>query len=109
LKKLIAALLVVLAATFTFISPAFAGDVANGASVFSANCAQCHAGGKNLVNPQKTLQKADLEKYGMFSEQAIINQVTNGKNAMPALGSRLNPDQIADVAAYVLSQAEKGW
>jgi cytochrome c6 len=35
--------------------------------------------------------------------------VTNGKGAMPAFQGRLSAQDIADVAAYVLSQAEKGW
>ncbi|NJL20250.1 MAG: cytochrome C6, partial [Leptolyngbyaceae cyanobacterium SM1_3_5] len=37
------------------------------------------------------------------------NQILNGKNAMPAFKGRLKPEQIEDVAAYVLAQAEKGW
>lgn len=77
--------------------------------MFSANCASCHAGGKNLVNAQKTLKKADLEKYGMYSADAIITQVTMGKNAMPTFKGRLKPAQIEDVAAYVLERADKDW
>ncbi|NJL09404.1 MAG: c-type cytochrome [Calothrix sp. SM1_7_51] len=95
--------------TFAFGSPAWAGDVVSGAKVFSANCASCHAGGKNLVQAQKSLKKEALEKYGMYSAQAIITQVTKGKGAMPAFGKRLKPAQIEDVAAYVLAQADKGW
>ncbi|MDZ7961222.1 MAG: c-type cytochrome [Aulosira sp. DedQUE10] len=94
--------------TFAFSKPALA-DSASGAKVFSANCASCHAGGKNLVQANKTLKKDALEKYGMYSAEAIIAQVTNGKNAMPAFKGRLKPDQIEDVAAYVLEQADKGW
>ena len=110
MKKLVSAILLAMAAlTFLWGAPAMAGDAASGASVFSANCAACHAGGKNVVNPQKTLQKGDLEANGMASAEAIITQVTKGKNAMPAFLGRLNDKQIEDVAAYVLSQAEKGW
>ncbi|MFQ4141889.1 cytochrome c6 PetJ [Chlorogloeopsis sp. ULAP02] len=95
--------------TFAFNHPALAADAGNGAKVFSANCASCHAGGKNLVQANKSLKTEDLEKYGMNSAEAIIAQVTNGKNAMPAFKARLKPEQIEDVAAYVLEQAEKGW
>ncbi len=45
----------------------------------------------------------------MNSAEAIIAQVTNGKNAMPAFKARLKPEQIEDVAAYVLGQADKSW
>ncbi|MBD2169134.1 c-type cytochrome [Calothrix membranacea FACHB-236] len=95
--------------TFAFSNPALAADSASGAKVFSANCASCHAGGKNLVQANKNLQKDALEKYGMYSADAIIAQVTNGKNAMPAFKGRLKPNQIEDVAAYVLESADKSW
>ncbi|MCW5312764.1 c-type cytochrome [Nostoc sp. KVJ3] len=110
MKKLITVILLGIAIfTFAFSSPALAADAASGAKVFSANCASCHAGGKNLVNAAKSLKKADLEKYDMYSAEAIIAQVTKGKGAMPAFGKRLKDDKIQDVAAYVLSQADKGW
>ena len=97
------------AAMFAFATPAFAGDAASGAKIFSANCAACHAGGNNVVNGAKTLKKDALEKYEMNSLEAITYQVNNGKNAMPAFKGRLSDAQIEDVATYVLSQAEKGW
>jgi cytochrome c6 len=110
LKKLVSILVAAIAVlTLAFTSPALAGDAANGAKVFSANCAACHAGGNNVIMADKTLKKDALDKNGMNSAAAIINQVTNGKNAMPAFGGRLSAAQIEDVAAYVLSQAEKGW
>ncbi|NEP18675.1 MAG: c-type cytochrome [Leptolyngbya sp. SIO4C1] len=90
-------------------TPAVAADLAQGAQVFSTNCAACHAGGRNVVNAAKTLQKSDLEKYDMASLEAIKYQVQNGKNAMPAFSGRLTAEQIENVAAYVLDQAENGW
>ena len=45
----------------------------------------------------------------MNSLEAIVYQVVNGKNAMPAFKGRLSDAQIEDVATYVLSQAESGW
>jgi cytochrome c6 len=110
MKKMITLMLLGIAIfTFAFSSPALAGDAVSGAKVFSANCASCHAGGKNLVQAAKSLKKDALEKYGLYSAEAIIAQVTNGKNAMPAFGKRLKADQIENVAAYVLSQADKEW
>lgn len=85
------------------------GDALAGGKVFQANCAACHAGGRNAVNPAKTLKKADLEKYGMYSEATIITQVTGGKGAMPAFSNKLTAEQIENVASYVLSKADDGW
>jgi cytochrome c6 len=87
----------------------FAADIENGEKIFTANCSACHAGGNNVIMPEKTLKKDALEANGMKSVDAITYQVTNGKNAMPAFGGRLGDNDIEDVANYVLSQTEKGW
>lgn len=109
MKRIFGAALAAIVALLAFVAPAQAADLAHGGQIFSANCAACHLGGRNVVNAAKTLQKADLEQYGMASIEAISTQVTNGKGAMPAFGSKLSADDIADVASYVLDQAEKGW
>lgn len=88
---------------------AIAADVENGERIFTANCAACHAGGNNVIMPEKTLKKEALQENGMKSVSAITYQVTNGKNAMPAFGGRLSDTDIEDVANYVLSQSDKGW
>jgi cytochrome c6 len=110
LKKLLSVILLAVSfLTLALGSPALAADAALGAKVFSANCAACHMGGNNVVMANKTLKKEALEQFSMYSADAITTQVTNGKNAMPAFGGRLSADEIANVAAYVLSQADKGW
>jgi len=93
----------------TFSSQVFAADIENGERIFTANCAACHAGGNNVIMPEKTLKKDALEANGMNAVSAITYQVTNGKNAMPAFGGRLSDTDIEDVANYVLSQSENGW
>jgi len=109
LKKLLLVLLVITLSTIVYCHSALAEDTASGAKVFSANCAACHVGGRNVVMADKTLKSDALEKYGMNSREAIVNQVTNGKGAMPAFKGKLNRAQIEDVATYVLNQADKGW
>jgi cytochrome c6 len=92
-------------------SPAFAGDAGAGEQIFSGNCAACHAGGQNVVQPEKTLELAALEEYltGGVSEASVVKQVTNGKNAMPAFGGKLSEADIANVATYVITTAKAGW
>ena len=89
------------------VAPAFAADIDNGAAVFAGNCAACHAGGNNVIQNEKTLRKEALDQYlaGGLKEASIVTQVTNGKNAMPAFGGRLDAEEIEDVAADVYDQA----
>ena len=87
--------------------------MADGAGVFSANCAACHAGGGNVVNPERTLLQADLKSflanYNSDHEAAIVAQVTNGAGPMPSFKDVLTPSEISEVAAYVESMSSKGW
>jgi cytochrome c6 len=109
LKKLISILAAAIAVfTIAFTAPALAVDAApDGAKIFSANCAACHAGGGNVIMANKTLKAADLKANGKDSVEAIVTQVTNGKGAMPAFGGRLSANQIKAVANYVLDQSTK--
>ncbi len=109
MKRFISWAIALAAAWLSFSGAAQAADLANGGKIFNANCAACHAGGRNVVMAEKTLQKEALEKFGMNSIAAIVTQVTNGKNAMPAFKGKLSDEDIQDVAAFVLSKSEAGW
>jgi cytochrome c6 len=109
-KKLLTLVLVMFSLlTITLTLPAGAADIASGAEIFSVHCAGCHLNGGNIIRRGKTLQKKALKKYGMDSIESITSIVTNGKNNMSAYKDRLSEQQIQDVAAYVLEQAETGW
>ncbi|BAU12207.1 cytochrome c6 [Leptolyngbya sp. NIES-3755] len=95
-------------AIFVSILPAYA-EPPNGEQLFNSNCSACHIGGNNVIISHKTLRKEALEKYEMDSIEAIRHQVINGKNAMPAFGSRLSEEEIGAIATYVLGQAEMDW
>ncbi len=109
MKKLLLLVAVAIVSCFTLAPAAVAADLALGAKVFSANCAACHVGGGNVVSANKNLKQETLKQFGMDSADAIVNQVKNGKAAMPAFKARLNEEQIEAVAAYVLDQSTKGW
>lgn len=106
-QRFIIACCAVAASFFVFTSNAMAADIAAGAQIFAQNCAACHLNGGNVVNGAKTLKKADLEKYGMYSTENIASQVKKGKMAMPSFLGRLNETQIENVAAYVFDHADK--
>jgi mono/diheme cytochrome c family protein len=76
------------------------GDATAGKEVFaSAGCGSCHtlsdAGATGTVGP-------DLDT-STIDEAAVATQVTNGGGGMPPFSGSLSEQQIADVAAYVVS------
>ncbi|AFY48138.1 cytochrome c, mono- and diheme variants family [Nostoc sp. PCC 7524] len=109
MTKLLAFLLIILLTTTTLSLPANAADIANGVKIFDIHCAGCHINGGNIIRRGKNLHQKALKKYGMDSIEAITSIVTNGKSNMSAYKDRLTEQEIQDVAAYVLTQAETNW
>lgn len=110
MNKLITILLLAIAIFCSAVTfPALAIPNPDTATLFTNNCAGCHLNGGNIVRRGKNLREKALKKYGMDSVETISQLVTNGKNAMPAYKDRLTEQQILDVSAYVLEQAQKGW
>jgi cytochrome c6 len=84
--------------------PAYAADLVNGAALFQANCASCHAGGKNFVAEKKTLEKAALEKFQSLDQAKLQKFVQTG---MPHkfLPLKFSEQDYVDSTSYVLDQA----
>mmetsp|Transcript_26294 Transcript_26294/g.43057 ORF Transcript_26294/g.43057 Transcript_26294/m.43057 type:complete len:151 (+) Transcript_26294:108-560(+) len=105
-----AAKFVAAAAAIVVSSAAFSGSaLADGAALFSNNCAACHPGGINVLQADKPLSKEAIDANIGFSVDSIVGQIIKGRNAMPAFGGRLSDDEIKEVAEYVYGQAEAGW
>jgi mono/diheme cytochrome c family protein len=88
--------------TTTFpVVPAFhkTGDPAKGKPIFTTKCGSCHtlaaAHTTGTVGPNLDSLQPDY--------QAATAQVTNGGSVMPSFKSQLSTQQIADVAAYVVT------
>jgi cytochrome c6 len=97
--------------SYNFLKPdkVFAFNLQKGELIFNLNCIACHNGGTNVIIPEKNLKRLTLEANGMFTKDAIMYQVLNGKNGMPAFGGRLKDIEIEDVAEYVIFAAEKNF
>ena len=106
MKKITLGILTLAIAVFFFTPVAVAAD---GAKIFQANCAGCHANGTNRIDPDKTLKQGDLKKWEINSANKIIDLVNRGKFAMPGFRDRLEKDEIKSVANYVLEQAANDW
>ena len=85
------------------------GKTVSAASLFTQNCAGCHAHGGNVVRRGKNLKQKALKRYGYDNVTRISQIITHGKGAMSAYGERLTPDEIGAIAQYVLTQSESGW
>jgi len=87
--------------------PVYAKNLEIGETLFNQNCQVCHMNGQNIIIPEKNLKKRTLEANGMDTVEAIIYQVTNGKNGMPAFGGRLTEKEIEKISSYILSEFSK--
>ncbi len=67
-------------------------------------------GGRNILSPQKTLQKDALDEFleGGRIESSVITKVTVGKGH-PSFSGKLSDDDLANVASYVINKSETGW
>ena len=79
------------------------------ASLFTKNCAGCHANGGNVVRRSKTLKQKALKRYGYDNVTKVSQIITNGKGVMSGYGDRLTSEEIGAIALYVKEQAESGW
>lgn len=91
---------------FVFNKNSSAINIEIGERLFFENCNVCHKNRNNIIIPEKNLKKEALETNGMYKIEAIIYQITNGKNAMPAFGGRLKDEEIEKIAEYVLKKAD---
>lgn len=81
----------------------------NGQLIFEAQCVGCHANGGNIIRRGKTLKLKALQRNHRDSLEAIADIVRNGKMPMSAYKDKLTDQEILDVSAYVLNQAQQGW
>lgn len=88
---------------------ALSADTIKGEKIFSIQCAGCHVNGGNIVRRGKTLKLKALKRNQVDSLEAIASLVANGKGNMSAYKDRLSTQEIEDVSAYVLEQAQRNW
>lgn len=79
-------------------------DLAEGASIFAANCVACHKSqGEGEIGPNLT----DKNWIYGYDIKEVFKTVKYGTaNGMPEHSSKFNPVQIQQVASYVLSLPE---
>lgn len=72
-----------------------------GEKLFSIHCLSCHEGRKNIILPEKDLQKLTLENLGINNINSLNYQIRNGKNGMPAFGGRLTKNEMDSISSFL--------
>ena len=76
----------------------------SGEAGFKQHCSACHANGGNIINPQKTLHKKNLNASKILKAEDIIMVVRKGAPSMPALDKNTLSDEDAmEIAKYILT------
>jgi cytochrome c6 len=92
------------AAAILCLLPSVAHAQDKGATLFQSNCQMCHgADGKGSTPTGQALKVANLHSPEIvkMSNAELAKVISNGKNAMPAFGSRLTPPQIESLVSYI--------
>ena len=75
-----------------------------GEAEFKEHCAACHAGGGNIIKPNKTLSKKDREKSGIKTTKDIIRIMRKPGEGMTAFDKKILPDKEAKkIAEYIIT------
>jgi len=80
-----------------------AAKASPGERLFVKNCAVCHANGKNIINPAKTLHRKILELNGVKKPADIVDKMRHPGPGMTRFDEKTIPDRDAKaIAEYVL-------
>lgn len=75
-----------------------------GEAEFKEHCAACHAGGGNIIKPNKTLSKKDREKNGIKTTSDIIKIMRKPGEGMTVFDEKTLPGNEAQkIAEYIIT------
>ena len=76
---------------------------ATGEALFKEHCALCHEDGGNIINPTKTLRRADLLAHGIKTRADIIRTMRHPGKGMTTWSAATLPDDKAGlIADYIM-------
>ncbi len=109
MKKLFfVAILVVSIASMAAFAFGEKASESEGEKLFTTNCKVCHPDGGNIINPKKTLHKADREANGVKTVEDIIKRMRNPGPGMTKFDEKTIPDKEArEIAYYILKTFNK--
>ena len=97
------ALTLVLSAVCLWMPAANRAEAATGEDLFKQHCSVCHPNGGNIINPQKSLHRADREANKANTVEVIVAKMRNPGQGMSKFDSNFLPDSDAKaIAGYIL-------
>ena len=79
------------------------GEKIDGGKEFQEHCAECHAGGGNIINAKKTLHKKDREANGVKTAKEIIGTMRKPGPGMTKFDKKTVSDKEAKaIADYII-------
>jgi len=88
----------------------YARAAENGAALFASKCAMCHgadAQGKTLMGAKMNIRSLVSPEVQKQPDAELSQMIASGKNKMPAYGSKLSKDEIAQLTAHIRQLAKK--
>ena len=86
-----------------FALPAQYAEGSEGEQAFVENCAICHPGGKNIINPAKALHRDALSANGIRDAAGIVRNMRNPGPGMTKFDEKTIPEETAKaIAEYIL-------
>ena len=74
-----------------------------GEKLFKKHCSLCHPNGGNIIRPEKTLLKNDLEARGIKTPADIVNVMRNPAKGMKTFREdKLSDADAKKIADYIL-------
>jgi len=107
MKKLLTVSILIMAACSVVIF-AYANDIKKetmGEELFNEHCVMCHPDGGNIINPEMTLHKKELNEHKLTKPGDIIAFMRNPGPGMPSFDKEKIPDEFAEkIAEYILNK-----
>lgn len=75
----------------------------SGEEMFKENCSVCHPNGGDIIDPDKTLHKEDLDENNVKKPEDIVKLMRNPGPGMERFDEKAIPDEDArKIAEYIL-------
>ena len=89
-------------------SPTALSAAGDGATLYAAKCASCHAkDGSGNTTPGKSLKLRDLRSAEVQSSDQLLNIIAKGKGKMPGYEKSLGADKCKQLETYIRSLGGK--